>query len=168
MAKDFNTPPLYEKNDSSLRNNEVLDIAVFVRMHSLNGKEFDCETDGDRDGHDSSSFDEEMCWCCKHVVADKTLASKKCHKCVWPLQCSLQSCNKGFCSACVDNITTDHDAYKHQDIPRRLHPDGSGELLEYDDLHPFLLCDCGICAWCGEDTDDCCQDRIYQHCSCFP
>lgn len=131
---------------------------------TMGGKAFPDE-DADRDGWHSSAYDGEMCFCCKEHFCDTETGSVKCSKCVWPLVCARMK--HGFCSSCMERVNTDNaDA---NDIPNRHHPNGMGGMLERRDfLHPFVMCDCGICAWCAEDRpDECCKDHTYQHCSCF-
>jgi hypothetical protein len=60
------------------------------------------------------------------------------------------------------------EVYNEHEIPMRFDPGDSTQLLERESLHPFHICDCGICAWCGDDNDDCCKDHLHQLCSCYP
>lgn len=130
---------------------------------TVEGKAVDEE---DRDGMTSKDFDGEMCHCCKEHMCETDTGSMKCSKCVWPLCCSSKKGKKHrFCSSCVEIVKTDPDSF---DLPRRFDPGDDGEYLERDFLHPFELCDCGICAWCGEDDEECCRDHRNQLCSCYP
>ena len=75
----------------------------------------------------------------------------------------------GFCASCVEKVGADPAGH---DMPQRYNPEHP--MLEHgpvdrDFLHSFHMCECGVCAFCGnESDDDCCGDHESQLCSCFP
>jgi hypothetical protein len=89
----------------------------------------------------------------------------KCDTCAWPLACTKK--DHGFCASCVEIVALSPEDF---DIPRRLNQARGykGDDLERDHLHPFVICDCGICAFCGEDDYTCCVDHRDHLCSCYP
>ena len=96
--------------------------------------------------------------------------SMKCKECSWTDGGGMGCINgsHGFCAECVERVEDERDAC---DIPQRHnpeHPRLERGPVERDHLHPFHMCDCGICAWCGEECYDCCSDHVGQHCSCYP
>ena len=96
--------------------------------------------------------------------------SMKCKECSWTDGGGMGCINgsHGFCAECVERVKEERDAC---DIPQRNNPEHpmlERGPVERDHLHPFHMCDCGICAWCGEECYDCCSDHVGQHCSCYP
>mmetsp|Transcript_30504 Transcript_30504/g.37139 ORF Transcript_30504/g.37139 Transcript_30504/m.37139 type:complete len:84 (+) Transcript_30504:402-653(+) len=81
------------------------------------------------------------------------------------MSCSKKNCESAFCEDCIAEV--ERDGAKVHKLPFRSYPDDSSRILERD-LHPFLMCDCGICVYCGNDDDNCCKDHECQLCSCFP
>jgi hypothetical protein len=139
---------------------------------------FNDKEDGDRDEYAPTDFDGDVCHFCNFSENDHP--SIRCGNCVWPMMCSQTSAigrktsgkgKHGFCQHCVTIFEKDmepEEVYNEHEIPMRLDPgDGEG-FIEREHLHPFHMCDCGICAWCGDEKDDCCEDHVYQSCSCYP
>jgi len=149
-----------------------------------NSKNYD--TDDDDDGDDD---EKKKCSVCNRTVEVKediaeletcfycamnenNYPSIKCASCSWTTNGGM-TCHKdnhGFCHSCVADVQGEDPA--QLDIPKRMnpqHPHLSDGPVERDHLHPFHICDCGICAWCGEYDDECCADHYpNQLCSCFP
>jgi len=103
----------------------------------------------------------EQCWYCEITKEEYDYsASIKCATCSWSsnggMACSRS--DHGFCRSCVEDVKA--NPKQHDAIPQ--YHRGAYHL------HPFHICDCGICAWCGDEVDDCCSDHFEQACSCYP
>jgi len=131
-------------------------------MNCADGEDYDEEEHGDR--HDND-FEGDVCTYCSTLRRDTV--SVKCSICKWTMSCSKKGCKSTFCRDCIAEV--EKDGAGAHDLPVRSHPGDPSQTLERGyELHPFVMCDCGICVYCGEDDDRCCKDHEYQQCSCFP
>lgn len=140
----------------------ICDEELANGSHVVDNKSPTKDEGNDREPH---NYVGEPCFSCVKL-GFKKIACLKCSDCKWPMLCSKDA-RHGFCPVCIKDVEEEDDPTLFC-IPTRDDPSGEEDWLQRDHLHPFQLCDCDICAWCGEDNDDCCIDHRQQTCSCFP